>query len=143
MSMEYSIDVTLGISYNTLNIQKILERGTSIGFIYFDQNIDQNIFYADAPIITSEQATQKVMIALEKDLDYGPAVYTKIQDTYVYMAFYKDSKNNINIYFSKNGYAWKNDWAETGVDEDVIRYTRVFLQLIDLFRITKLEITYM
>lgn len=133
MSIVYSIEVKLDVSYSKDIVCKILAKGKNKGFIYYDKIINQDI---DNPLpILPEEAAVKLIQAQELLLDLGPRVLTILGgDDNASLWFYKNDDGTINIDMGAFGCPRKK-----GNYIDFSYYIRMMLDLCDDFPIIELK----
>lgn len=81
MSTTYSIHIILDAPHNTLTINKIFQRGTKLGLIYYSKYENRkNNYYLTA--LDYEEATEVILQLTDKSLDQSNAYLdAKFEDT--------------------------------------------------------------
>lgn len=87
MSRDYSVIVCLDAYFTKSNVLTIFKNGQYSGFVYYDHI--PGVRYNDSPVLTPEEAVNKIFKAIDENLDTGPAVYTQIKaDYYAHLYFF-------------------------------------------------------
>lgn len=138
MSIDYSVNLTLYATYNEENILKILQKGSSLGWIFYDQILGE--LYEEAPILNAEQALQKILRAIKEDIEGGPTVYVKFANPgYAHLSFLEENKFLRCDLFGIS-YLRRKDFEENFHGIDFAFYIKLMLDLCNNFLLKKIEI---
>lgn len=140
MGVTHTINIVTATKFNTDNLHRILQAGSELGFIYYDQTNDDHYF--NPPIINSEQATNLIMNMSKELIEDGRGyIYTRIDDTFVSLSL-RNEDGDISLDFLEASYPWRKEfWAGSEgklYGFDAARYIRVMLKLCEDFKIKKL-----
>jgi hypothetical protein len=130
MSLDYTIKIKLDALYSEENILKILKRGASKGFIYYDQiTLEQ---YLNVPVVSPKQAAGKIINAYKAKLE--PSVYASLGDIFsIHFWFYETDDEWLEFHISGAGIIKKNFYI------DFAYYIRFYLDLCDDFCVLELK----
>ena len=133
------MDVTLVAKFqNKLNILKILENGSRLGFIYYDQIMGKK--YENSPILTPNQALEKIINSIELDLEGGPTVYTRINEqSCAFLSFY-DNEELVKCSIFGMTNVVRKEFEEDCYEIDFAFYIKIILDLCENFAIKSIEI---
>ncbi len=137
MSIQHAVSVILNGHYKKENIQNILQKGISKGFIYYDHILGER--YEESPVLDAERAAEKVIKALKEDTDGGPSVYTHFDDNNGFLFFYKFEDQLIEFRIGSFGSPIRKDFKDNVYSIDFDHYIRMVLDLCKDFAIIKLE----
>jgi len=137
MSIQYYVNLKLNALYKHENIKKILQRGIDQGFCYYDHILGER--YGESPILDVDQAVNKVIKAYEDNLEGGPCVYTKINETtYGYLYFF-EIEELLEFSLGDFGLTHKKYFEEDVYHIDFDYYIRMALDLCKDFAIQELK----
>ncbi|MDR3549891.1 MAG: hypothetical protein P4L31_00620 [Candidatus Babeliales bacterium] len=137
MSIQYYIDLKLNATYSKENIIKILQQGLKRDLCYYDHILGER--YENSPTLNAEQAANKVIKALEENIDGGPCVYAKIEETNGFLSFYKSEDGWFEFRIGGFGSPNKKDFLDGVYYIDFDYYIRMALDLCKGFAIVELK----
>ncbi len=135
MGLHYFVTTTLNTEYTQKNINSLIIRADSFGFVYYDQFFV--IGHEEPRIVDIKEAVHKIIYAYKNNLDEGPCVYAKFEDNYMHLWFEKSKKNNfLEVTLSVSTF-WERDF-EGHEFKDLYRYLRLLLELCNNYSIINL-----
>lgn len=136
MSISYGVEVTLKAQYSKKNIKKIIEKGKSIGFIYFDTKDAKNLYCLDIENAVKEAMNKSPEIIS----DGGPYIDTKFEDTRFFFRI-TEQKYFFTVSLDCFSSTWERVfWNSNDILKvDFARYIRLLLKLCEEFIILELK----
>lgn len=132
MSVFCHIDTTLKLEYDPKNIKKLLERGHSLGWVYYKGISNQ--------VIKIDEALHVVLNIDLDNVDEMVFLQAKIKDTYVDIFCDKSPNNFLEVDFSLAASLWKKKYLETDSEElNMPRYLQEILPLLKPYKILKVN----
>lgn len=129
----YFISAKLNQRYNIGNLHQILKKGFQLNFCY-SKYITGN--EAEFQNLNIEQASELIIKGDHDDLH---RVNVKILDTYATLHILNDERHMI-ILFDNFSYPWMKKFEDGSEDIDIIKYAKVFLNLIEDYEILEMRI---
>jgi hypothetical protein len=119
------------------NLKKILEQGETLGFVYYQYVWGETSF---ANSLTTSTAT-KLLIKGDEDTDMPiHCLNVKVQDSYLILHYIKDN-DDLSLMLSGLSDKWSQKYLEIGSDIDIARYTKLMINLTEMFQIKEMQIT--
>ncbi len=138
MSISHSISAILDAPHNSKNIAHIIQHGSNLGFIYYNQSIDD--YYPCA--FSSQEATALILKFTDTNLCDTSDAYllVKFENTDFLMRIDPSDKCiRISIFYF--GFPWKQEIDIEAGTIDFARYIRLLLWLCKDFTILGLQTT--
>lgn len=136
MSLGYAISTVIDLQYNPINIQKILEKGAYLEFLYYTFTFEDVDLSKKIPL-SLEVAASLIFNGIP---DQMHCVFAQKQEMYFNLYILKESDNTTIVF-----HGFKNAWYRAqsnpeDYDLDLVRYTRLMLDLIEEYRLIELEV---
>jgi len=138
MSISYSIKVRMMTFFKQQPLVNILERGSQYGLIYYDHIMGEQ--YENGPFIDAQKAAIKIMAAIESKDEGGPCVFTKIDDTYCFIFFYRTDHGTLDFYIGSFGSPVRKDFRDGFYHIDLAYYVRLALDLTQDYALEEIGI---
>lgn len=109
MSVIHSINIEINAEYTLINIEKLLHTGHLSNIIYFS---GENL---GTPVISYNQAAQKIFIMNQNALDQedSPYIFSRFEDTYFCLWITKKN-NDIEVSMGAFMYPWYKKFRNSG-----------------------------
>lgn len=142
MSIQHDIKIFIMADFNENNISNILQKGTKLGFVYFDfiHMIENNL---DTKILDHNDALKLILYPKHDYLnEYGRILFVKYNDVCFDMFFYNLENNQLKILLGNFCNDWKQDFFGSGTSRYEVKYQQFIktaLFLCNDFCIKKIE----
>jgi hypothetical protein len=137
MSLGYSIAATLQENFLENTIKNILEKGASLGFVYYRYLLG-NLNIGDIPLNVDD-----ALIAIYegyKEADMY-CITIAVEKTYFNLNFIEDNNKLIVMLPSLNA-LWSRKYKNNEFDIDIERYVKIFLGLVHDYKILDMHVEY-
>jgi|GEM_PF-1020379 len=129
MSISYSIDSVLDLSYTEENIKYVLSSGMEQGFVYLEDE--------SRKVLSISHVIQKILFDSENIVNH---ITTKFKDTIFFIWFFKTENNLLIFSIGSFGYRWDKEF-NNGVRQYTIDFARYIYLILQVCRnITLLEL---
>jgi len=138
MSVSHAVRVRVDVPYVSKNIDKILQKCSANGLIYF-----RGIWggYDDSKILNSQEGAE-VLLTPDKNDEGGPFLRASIVDTSFDVRIYKFRETSTTLSFANFYPKWEKDFSSGVASISVIdfaRYIRLMCKICDDYPIIGVE----
>lgn len=130
MTPWYIIDAEIKLKFTKENIEKILSKGTEIGFSYFEETYNDSL--------DAKRAAEKLFESFLRNDKYDYLIYTKYEDAYFNLSMKTKNDSNIQITIHSFCPKWGKQFNRL-YTIDYARYIRLLQKLLNDYVILALR----